>query len=158
MVLLVGAALIGGRYLGAPRNTVDSIFGTGSFGVARATELPATEPDAVGIVVKREDNTCSIGTNVVKFDTVRDASGKVTNRQVGYDGPVAAIVVTHATIVYRDVTPIGPGQKPANGRIQQVVQPGSLDEIAPQTLLQVWGERQGDRIVARVLLIMTLPA
>jgi hypothetical protein len=68
------------------------------------------------------------------------------------------VVVTHDTLIYRDVTPIGPGQPAGNGVIHQTVQTSSLDEIDQQTLLQVWGERQGDRIVARVLLIMSLPS
>jgi hypothetical protein len=38
------------------------------------------------------------------------------------------------------------------------VQTSSLDEIEQQALLQVWGKRQGDRIVAQVLLIMSLPS
>jgi hypothetical protein len=157
LVLLGSVAVVGGRYLSVSRATAGSIFGNPSIGAVWATELPASGPDAVGIVVKREDNTFSIGTNVVKFHTVRDASGKITNREVGYDGPIIAVVVTHDTAIYRDVTLFGPGQVASSGPVQQVVRTGSLDEIGQQTLLQVWGERQGDRIVARVILIMALP-
>jgi hypothetical protein len=158
-VLLAGAAFIGGRYLNAPDASTGSIFGDASIRPVKAAELPGTEPDAVGLVVKREDNTISIGTNVVKFHTVRDTSGKIVNREAGYDGPIVAVVVTHDTYIYRDVTPIGPGQPVSdNGLIQQAVQISSLDEIDRQMLLQVWGERQGDRIVARVMLILSLPS
>jgi hypothetical protein len=156
--LLAGAAFISGRYLTAPKAAQGSIFGSASIRPAKAAELPAIEPDAVGLVVKREDNTISIGTHVVKFHTVRDASGQIVNREAGYDGPVIAVVVTHDTLIYRDVAPIGPGQAAANGMIQQQVKTSSLDEIDQQTLLQVWGKREGDRIVARVLLIMSLPS
>jgi hypothetical protein len=158
IAVLAGAAFISGRYLTAPKAANGSIFGGASIRPARATELPAADPDAVGLVVKREDNTISIGTHVVKFHTVRDASGQIVNREAGYDGPVIAVVITHDTLIYRDVTPIGQGQPAGNGVIQQTVQTSSLDEIDQQTLLQVWGERQGDRIVARVLLIMSLPS
>jgi hypothetical protein len=89
---------------------------------------------------------------------VRDATGKIINKEVGYDGPVMAVVVTHDTGIYRDVTPIGPRPPASSGLIQQVVQTSSLDEIEQQALLQVWGKRQGDRIVAQVLLIMSLPS
>ncbi len=158
VTILAGVAFVGGQYLHAQGQTAGSIFGSVSIGPVRARELPASEPDAVGIVVKREDNTLSIGTNVVKFHTVRDAGGKITRKEVGYDGPVIAVVVTHDTAIYRDVTPIGSGQPASSGWIQQVVQQGSLDEIDQQVLLQVWGKRQGDRIVAQLLLIMSLPS
>ncbi len=158
VTLLAGVAFVGGQYLHAQGQTAGSIFGSVSIGPVRARELPASEPDAVGIVVKREDNTLSIGTNVVKFHTVRDASGKITSKEVGYDGPVIAVVVTHDTAIYRDVTPIGFGQPTSSGWIQQVVRSSSLDEIDQQALLQVWGKRQGDRIVAQILLIMSLPS
>ena len=156
-LMLAGAAYVGGRYLNNSTAANGSIFGSDSIRPVKAKELPASEPDAVGLVVKREDNILSIGTNVVKFHTVRDASGKVVNKEAGYDGPVIAVVIAHDTLLYRDVTPIGRGQAAGNGVIQQVVQSSSLDAIEQQTLLQVWGTRQGDRIVARVVLILALP-
>ncbi|MBI5564470.1 MAG: hypothetical protein HY870_06220 [Chloroflexi bacterium] len=97
-VAIAGAAFIGGRYLNAPKTAAGSIFGSASIRPAKTAELPATEPDAVGLVVKREDNTVSIGTHVVRFHTVRDASGKIVNREAGYDGPIIAVVVTHDTL------------------------------------------------------------
>ncbi len=157
-VILAGAAFIGGRYLNASNTANDSIFGGGSIQPVKAKELPAAEPDAVGLVVKREDNTLSIGTHVVKFHTVRDASGQIVNTEAGYDGPLVEVVVTHATQIYRDVTPIGRGQPIEHGVIQQVVQVAALDDIDQHMLLQVWGKREGDRLVAQAVLVMTLPA
>jgi hypothetical protein len=155
--VLAGAAFIGGQYLNAPQVPNDSIFGNGSIRPAKATELPAGEPDVVGLVVNRADNTISVGTNVVKFHTVRDGSGQIVKREAGYAGPIVDVVVTHATQIYRDVTPIGPGQAAEKGVIQQAVAAASLNDIDQTTLLQVWGQRQGDRVVASVLVIMTLP-
>jgi hypothetical protein len=40
---------------------------------------------------------------------------------------------------------------PENGKLQQVVQPGSLDDISANSMVQAWGEKQGERLVARVL-------
>ena len=157
-LVLAGAAFIGGRYLNASNAANGLIFGSASIHPIKARELPAADPDAVGLVVNREDNTVSIGTHVVKFHTVRDATGQIVNKEAGYDGPVVDIVVTHDTRIYRDTTPIGPGQIASAGVIQQVVQVSSLAEIDQQTLLQVWGERQGDRLVARVVLVMSLPS
>jgi len=157
-LIVAGAAFIGGRYLNAPDAANGSIFGSDSIRPVKAKELPPAEPDAVGLVVKREDNTLSIGTHVVKFHTVRDASGQIINREAGYDGPLVEVVITHDTQIYRDVTLIGRGQPIETGMIQQMVQVATLDDIDQQTLLQVWGIRQGDRLVARTLLIMTLPS
>jgi hypothetical protein len=35
--------------------------------------------------------------------------------------------------------------------IQQVVEPGTLDEIGDGSMLTVWGKKTGDRIIADVL-------
>ena len=104
--------------------------------------------------MRREDNALFIGTNIVKFDTVRDASGKITDTRIAYDGPVLEVVTTHDTIIYRDVTEI---DRQANARlIQQVVKPGSIGDINANAALQVWGERRGDRVIAKILLYSQL--
>jgi hypothetical protein len=44
-----------------------------------------------------------------------------------------------------------------NGKIQQIVRPGALDDIRKDAFLRVWGESRGDRIVAEVVLYFYLP-
>ena len=156
IVLLACAAFVAGQLINHPSAESDSMLGSLSIGAKRAAELPAREPDAVGIVVRREDNTLFIGTNIVKFDTVRDVSGKITDRRIAYDGPVLEVVVTHDTMIYRDATEID--RYAGTNQIQQVVKPGQLDEISVNAALQVWGERQGDRLIARVLVYSYLPS
>jgi hypothetical protein len=148
-VLLAIAAFVAGQLISRPVTDGNSMFGSLSIGLKRAAELPAQEPTTIGIVVRREDNALFIGTNIVKFDTVRDAGGRITDRRIAYDGPVIEIVVTHDTAVYRDVTEIDRHSEAR--QIQQVIKPGQLDEIGANAALQVWGERQGDRLVARVI-------
>jgi hypothetical protein len=72
------------------------------------------------------------------------------------DGPEIEVVVTRDTVIYSDETDIHGGElgsrESGEKTIQQVIKPvDSLDEIGPNTELQVWGERRGDRLVAEVL-------
>ena len=155
LALLIGAAFVGGKLVGRPEPGGNFPSGPLLIEPKRAAELPAQEPDSAGIVVRREDNALFIGTNIVKFDTVRDASGKITDTRIAYDGPVLEVVTTHDTIIYHDVTEID-RQKVVN-QIQQVVKPGQLDDIRANAALQVWGERHGDRLIARVMVYSYLP-
>jgi hypothetical protein len=43
------------------------------------------------------------------------------------------------------------GPPPEGQKIQQVVEPGSLDDIGESSLITVWGKKTGDRIIADVL-------
>jgi hypothetical protein len=61
-------------------------------------------------------------------------------------------VVTKDTQVYRDATALNPEQPPQGGPVQQKVEPGSLDEVGENSIIMAWGERRGERLVARVLM------
>ena len=61
------------------------------------------------------------------------------------------VVVTGATMIYKDVTEIPP---PVNGEIhnlQQAADIGTLEDLNSDTFITVWGRRSGDRIIANVL-------
>jgi len=63
------------------------------------------------------------------------------------------IVVTSQTKIYKDVTMRQfNGPPPEGQKIQQIVEPGSTDEIGQASLLTVWGKKTGDRFIAEVLL------
>jgi hypothetical protein len=94
--------------------------------------------------VGRQDNALFVGTghfmlNIADGDVVTD-----------YDGPKVEVVVTHATEVYRDITEYGTAEA-EDGKIRQVVRPGSVDEIGTDNLISVWGEERGSRVFAEVL-------
>ncbi len=61
------------------------------------------------------------------------------------------VVVTEQTLIYRD-TSLDTIPKPSAGQttlqIQQVVEPVSLDQVVQGTLVQVWGQKRGDRVIA----------
>lgn len=119
----------------------------------RPAELPDEPAEVAGVFVRREDNSIFIGTGNLTFGMAVGPDGNTPN--TGYDGPVVEVVTTRDTVFYRETT-FDEGL-PEGDSIQQTVEPGSLDEIGEQSGVTVWGERRGDRVVARVLLYLPPP-
>lgn len=113
--------------------------------VTPAPELPAISPDVVGLYVERKDNTMTV--QVVSMDV--GIGGVVGDSAVDVNtAPKVEIVITSQTTIYRETTqPGGP-----SASIQQTVEESTLDDLNPPTMITVWGNRSGDRIVARILL------
>lgn len=177
IVILVAAAFVAGRLM----NRTNQLAGPGgpilisgeggpgemmsfALNVIPAEELPKTQPDAVGFVSRREDNSFFIGTGemgVIISGEVTSADGEVskgpgvfTSGGSGEGGTEVEIVVNSDTIVYKEVTappaPPTSGEPPAE--IQQEVAPGDIEEIGENSSLTVWGRKVGDRIIADILL------
>jgi hypothetical protein len=171
VALLAGAAFVGTRMLVAPDETAATTGGRGKvieivnddgsgpvslrIIVEPAPELPDRPAEASGIFVRRQDNSIFVGTGSIELDVeVETGSDPVIN--LSSDGPEIEVVVTRDTVIYSDETDIHGGElssrESGEKTIQQVIKPvDSLDEIGPNTELQVWGERRGDRLVAEVL-------
>ncbi len=158
VLLLAGAAFVGGRMLSAqnrgagdaggdgPQMITTGPFGSSSVDIVSADEAPATTADAAGILVRREDNSVFVGTGEVRIRM--EADGEVG---AGHDGPVVEVVVTHETVVYCDDTRYVP-EEAIDGKIQQVLGPGSVDEIGEHSIVSAWGQERGDRLFADVLI------
>ncbi|MFZ5919331.1 MAG: hypothetical protein ACOYZ7_20575 [Chloroflexota bacterium] len=153
IVLLAGAAFVGARMLGGQaqsdggsesRYVISDASGSKGFDLVAAAELPTTSPDVGGLFLRREDNSIIVGTGEVRL-TIRD--GQVNGF---HSGPEVEIVITHDTLVYRDKTPMQ-SDAIVDGKLQQVVGPGSLEELETYSFISVWGEQRGDRLLARVL-------
>jgi hypothetical protein len=153
VLLLAGAAFMGGRLLGDQELTGNSeemveigeglIATTGTkIEVQQADEMPDTPPDVWGVYVRREDSSLFVGTGTVTFVIDGDAS---------YDGLMVEVVSSHNTRIYRDDTAKLLKGSPPSGPVQQVLKPGSLDEIDRNDVVSAWGERHGDRLVATVI-------
>lgn len=154
VLLLGGAAYVGARLLGqqdppaaeatGPQVVRSGPHGTESLAIVRSDELPPAAADVRGIVVGRQDNTLVVGTGQFRLNIQDD---KVIT---DYDGPEVEVVVTHDTVIYRDRTDYlkDEGQ---DGKIQQVVKPGTLEEIGPDSLVSAWGQERGSRLFADVL-------
>jgi hypothetical protein len=167
LALLAGAALVGARFRSLlPQPAAPVVMSSSDDGsvvttevvmqldMERASEIPAGPATVKGILVGRQDNVLRLGTGQIgpKVSTDKDGTVKV---ETTHDGPVIEVVIVHDTAIYRDVTArqFG-GELPSGQKIRQVVEPGSIDEIRPNRLVIVWGERSGDRVVATVILYL----
>jgi len=66
------------------------------------------------------------------------------------------VLVTGATQIYRDVTPMGElTSENTQATIQQVVETGSLEDLTGNVIVTVWGHMEGDQLVADVILYQT---
>jgi hypothetical protein len=154
VLLLAGAAFIGARMLSGQNQKgegSDSKFvisdsrGTKGFELVPAAELPTASPDIGGLYLRREDNSIIVGTGEVR---VTMQNGQVAG---SHNGPEAEVVITHDTLVYCDKTEIRTDAI-VDGKLQQVVASGSLEEIEKYSFTSAWGERRGDRLFATVFL------
>ena len=81
------------------------------------------------------------------FAVAADLPGQATTQKV---------VVTTATQVYQDVTPIGTVVPGENQTIQQVLKAGALDDLNDRTSVTVWGHIDGEQLVADVIVYQSL--
>jgi hypothetical protein len=162
IVLLGGAAFVGGRLLNnqpAQPNGNGGLMVKGGPGggqavsleIESAKELPEAKPEAMGIFAERTDNSIFV-TIGNKFMVQVDKNGTV-NTQTDGNGDKLEVVVTGDTKIYKDVTEASlEGPPPANGKVQQKVAAGSLDDIGSNSFVSAWGEKRGDRVIATVLM------
>lgn len=179
VVLLAGAAFVGGQLLsqqaqpkgaggplvmrsGGPAGGA-SMTSAASVEFESAKELPATPPDVTGLFAERKDNSVFVTVGDGTFMVMVGEDGTV-NTQTGGNGQKLEVVVTNDTLLYKDVTEMMTnGNPPADGKVQQKVAPGAIDEIGQNSFVTAWGERRGDRLIAKVLfysqpMIMAAPA
>jgi hypothetical protein len=126
-----------------------------------APELPTTEPETRGSFVERKDNTIVIQEDtmemgkggVVVSEGPGGGGGPVTSGGPGGDGPKVEVVITNKTVIYRDATEMPPPSEASESMvIQQVVEEGTLDDLTSDSMIMVWGRKNGDRIIADVVL------
>jgi hypothetical protein len=165
LVLVLGAAaFLGGRYLQkGPQQAIGAgngiVISNGPGGATRffsnndiitAPELPKTASDARGIFVRRQDNSIFVGTGKVQLN-ISVKPGGTPQSGSSYDGPLVEVVVTAKTKIYRDATDLQDLPSSAT-KIQQKVVPGSLDEVGQTSMVNAWGKKVGDRLVADVFM------
>jgi hypothetical protein len=165
VALLAGAAFVGGRLLntqslapgagGGPVMVTSKDGGgermTVKLDMEPAQELPQTPAEVKGLYQRKQDSSIFVGTGQVKMMVQKSQDGAITT-SADFDGPLVEIVTTHDTIIYQDVTMKQfNGPPPAGQTMRQVVEPGSLDDIGDNSMIVVWGERRGDRVVATTL-------
>jgi hypothetical protein len=119
--------------------------------ITPAPEIPTTTPEITGLFVERKDNAVIL--QPVSFDAGVGGIAENTNPDTN-SGPKVEVIVTVETIVYRETTEFGPPAAGQNFSIQQTVEEDTLDNLNAQSMVTVWGRRNGDRVIAEVLLYM----
>ena len=152
LVLLVGAAFVAGRLLARQPQEGVAFSSSGEnvhhFGpVERPEELPDEEPDVCGVVTRRDGNSLFLGTGSYSVGVGEDG---VT--ELDYSGPEVEVVVTHDTEIYEETIELDFEAD----TMQRTLEPATLDDIVQATSVQVWGEKRGDRVTARVLVYQSM--
>ena len=116
-----------------------------------AEELPTTQPATSGLFTRREDNSIFLGTGNMSVSVMAGPNGgDAAELSASYDGPVVEVVITKETLLYRDATQ--PDMENPSAAVKQEVEPGTLEDLNSQSMVTVWGQKTGDRIVAEVIL------
>jgi hypothetical protein len=141
IILLVGAsAFIAGRLINGGLKGEDRVSH-----VTPAPEIPRTAPEASGLLVERKDNTVILQS--VSFDAGSGwALGDSDEPMDTTSGPKVEVVITSETIVYRT------DYEFSQSSVQQIVEEATLDDLNSQMMITVWGRKDGDRIIADLLL------
>ena len=164
-----GAAFVGGRLLngqGLPGLSGGPQVMTGPGGqtsvrigpgdIQPAKELPQTPADVRGLFDHRQDQSIFVGTGNVTMAVKKDPSSGKVETSSSHSGPVVEVVVTAQTKIYKDTTMQQfNGPPPQGQKIQQVVEPGSLDEVGQNSTITAWGRKTGDRYIADMLVYTT---
>jgi hypothetical protein len=110
--------------------------------MAQATELPAEKPIVSGALTEKKDNS------LIVLNTGK--GGDAAN------GVSVEVVVTHATLIYQDVTfnNVSKSEITSGQTVQMQVQPAILEDIEVGDMIQAWGAKTGDRLVAEQVLVM----
>ena len=162
-VLLVGAAaFLAGRYFVQqvgnasrdPGGDIISLQGpdgerqTFALNIKPAEELPSARPEVNGLFLDRKDNSIFVGTGNIDV-MVEAVPGEEPQVDSNFDGPTVEVVIASNTIVYKDTTELNSANPGAE--VQQTVELSTIDEIAEQSSILVWGRKNGDRVIADVL-------
>jgi len=145
-ILLIGsAAFVAGNLLNSGPAGQDQV----SHVTTPAPEIPTTTPEVSGLLVERKDNTLILQT--VSFDP--GSGWRLGDSSAPMDvssGPKVEVIVTGKTIIYRDNFEFN------QGYILQTVEETTLDHVDSQKLITVWGRKDGERVIADILLVQNL--
>lgn len=124
--------------------------------VTPAPGLPTGEPDVIGLYLRREDQSIFLGTGEIQMRVTLSEGGQQPAAEASASGPTVEVVVNRNTEIYMDVTEISLEARRDGLEVQQLVEPLDslntlLESVNKTDTLTVWGNRSGDRIIARVI-------
>ena len=182
VLILAGATFVGAQMLnqgdglaqgggaGAPGQRVMEMIADDGNGnatplriiVEPAPNLPDEETAANGVFLRRADGSIFVGTGNIMLDVEMDGDTGESAVSLSSDGPEVEVVVTHETEIFEDTTDmdVDPSQA-ENGEVhlvQEIKAGGSLEDIDKNSEIQVWGEKRGERVVAKILVYRVVKA
>jgi len=124
--------------------------------ITPAPGLPAGEPDAAGLYLRRADSSIFIGTGEIEMRVMIPEEGADPVAEASANGPTLEVVVNRNTEIYVDTTAISMEARRDGLTVQQTVElldslDTLLESVSKTDTLSVWGEQTGDRILARVI-------
>lgn len=128
-----------------------------SINLIPAAELPKIRPELIGPFVERKDKTIVVQSTSLKTGgqgiiVQKGEAGAVSPSPNMNYGPKVEVVITNETTIYRDTTQPGEPPSAENATVRQTVEETTLDDLNSQSIVTVWGRKNGDRIIAEVLL------
>lgn len=128
-----------------------------SINLIPAEELPRAQPEIIGLFAERKDNTIVVQSTSLKTGEPgmvvhKGEDGAVLPSANMNYGPKVEVVITNETRIYRDTTEIAKPTSSGTQTVQQTVEAATLDDLNSQSEVTVWGRKNGDRIIAEVLL------
>lgn len=116
-------------------------------------DLPQEKPVAGGIFLREEDSSYFLGTGNISI-SAETVNGE-TSVSADHSGPEVEVVVGHDTVFYKDVTDIdwNPTESAERHFVQEIQQIEKPTEMPDATSMTVWGEKNGDRVIARVIVM-----
>ena len=124
--------------------------------VTRAAEVPEGNPTVDGYMDHRAGNSlflCSfISGPTIKNDGTVNKGGACSSS--------IEVVITHETKLLHDLSAEPKpapteGLRPEDRIVQQIVEPGNIDALTNRSGLQVWGEQNGNRVIADTVVYWT---
>jgi len=123
-------------------------------------ELPDTAAAADGIFKSQDGDTIMVGTgsiNVeIEVEQINDQE-PVMAVAASHSGPELEVLLTDDTQIYFETTaepkPTQADLDAGEMTLPRSIEPGSLDQLGEDKMVQVWGPRDGDTITAEVLVI-----
>lgn len=152
------------RYIEISRNlNGEDLSGGVLVTIENPDELPAADPDALGVFVSRNGNALTLGTGTIEVtvdvEQINDQE-PVTTANASYDGDEVEVLFTDSTVFYEDTTeePHIDREEIEAGEITvtRTLEPGSADAIGEDMVLRAWGSMVDGQLVADIVVYEAL--
>jgi hypothetical protein len=114
-------------------------------------DLPDEGPEAAGIFLRQEGSGYHVGTGSISIN-VEVVNGE-RSVMADHSGPELEVVIGPNTLFYEDVTEVDfePAESGERRLVQEIQSVDGFGELQEGASLTAWGEREGDRILAELV-------